>query len=60
LNRNDEITLEHVARPPQIVIERWRREYNTLWPHSWLGYQPPAPATHGAKQLTLEQPQLMQ
>ena len=27
----------------QILIERWRREYNTVRPHSALGYQPPAP-----------------
>jgi putative transposase len=28
----------------QIVIERWRVEYNTERPHSALGYRPPAPA----------------
>jgi len=28
----------------QIVIERWRVEYNTCRPHSALGYRPPAPA----------------
>jgi putative transposase len=27
----------------QIVIEKWRVLYNTLRPHSALGYQPPAP-----------------
>lgn len=27
----------------QVVIERWRREYNTVRPHSALGYRPPAP-----------------
>jgi putative transposase len=27
----------------QIVIESWRREYNTERPHSALGYRPPAP-----------------
>ena len=27
----------------RIVIERWRREYNTVRPHSALGYRPPAP-----------------
>ncbi len=26
----------------QIIIERWRRLYNTCRPHSALGYQPPA------------------
>ena len=27
----------------QIVIASWRRHYNTIRPHSALGYQPPAP-----------------
>ena len=26
-----------------ILIERWRREYNQIRPHSSLGYRPPAP-----------------
>jgi len=26
----------------QIVIEGWRKEYNTVRPHSALGYRPPA------------------
>ena len=27
----------------QILIERWRQHYNTVRPHSALGYRPPAP-----------------
>ena len=27
----------------RIVIEQWRRHYNTKRPHSALGYRPPAP-----------------
>ena len=27
----------------QILIERWRRQYKTVRPHSALGYRPPAP-----------------
>ncbi len=27
----------------QVLVERWRREYNTFRPHSALGYRPPAP-----------------
>ncbi|MDG0869990.1 integrase core domain-containing protein, partial [Candidatus Lucifugimonas marina] len=27
----------------QILTERWRREYNTIRPHSSLGYRAPAP-----------------
>jgi len=29
----------------QVLIERWRVEYNTVRPHSSLGYRPPAPET---------------
>ena len=28
----------------QVLIERWRVEYNTIRPHSSLGYRPPTPA----------------
>lgn len=27
----------------QILIEMWRKEYNTIRPHSALGYRPPVP-----------------
>ena len=27
----------------KVLIERWRRQYNTVRPHSALGYRPPAP-----------------
>jgi transposase InsO family protein len=27
----------------QIIIEQWKRHYNTKRPHSALGYCPPAP-----------------
>lgn len=33
----------HTLREAQILIERWRRHYNTVRPHSALGYRPPAP-----------------
>ena len=29
----------------QTLIENWRRHYNTIRPHSALGYRPPAPET---------------
>jgi len=29
----------------KVLIERWRVEYNTIRPHSSLGYRPPAPET---------------
>ncbi len=30
-------------REAQVIIEAWRRHYNTIRPHSALGYRPPAP-----------------
>jgi len=30
-------------REARILIEQWRRHYNTVRPHSSLGYRPPAP-----------------
>ncbi|MCL7959776.1 MAG: IS3 family transposase [marine benthic group bacterium] len=30
-------------REAQVLVEQWRREYNTIRPHSSLGYRPPAP-----------------
>ena len=34
----------------KVLIEEWRKEYNTLRPHSALGYLPPAPETIEAVQ----------
>ncbi len=34
----------------KVLIERWRKEYNTFRPHSALGYLPPAPETVEARQ----------
>jgi putative transposase len=33
----------YTLREAQIVIESWRRHYNTIRPHASLGYKPPAP-----------------
>jgi transposase InsO family protein len=33
----------YTLREAQILIERWRRHYNQVRPHSSLGYRPPAP-----------------
>ena len=30
-------------REAEVLIERWRRHYNTVGPHRALGYRPPAP-----------------
>jgi putative transposase len=43
---HDELLIGEVfytLREAQILIERWRRHYNTIRPHSSLGYRPPAP-----------------
>jgi putative transposase len=29
----------------QIVVQQWRKHYNTVRPHSSLGYRAPAPQT---------------
>jgi len=33
----------YTLREARVIIERWRKEYNTFRPHSSLGYRPPAP-----------------
>jgi transposase InsO family protein len=33
----------YTLREAQVLIERWRMEYNTFRPHSSLDYRPPAP-----------------
>ena len=46
LNREIFYSLKEV----EILTEQWRREYNTIRPHSSLGYRPPAPETIRLKQ----------
>ncbi|TXN75730.1 IS3 family transposase [Methylobacterium sp. WL18] len=33
----------YTLKEASVVIEQWRKDYNTIRPHSSLGYQPPAP-----------------
>ena len=33
----------YTLKEAQVLIERWRMEYNTIRPHSSLNYRPPAP-----------------
>lgn len=40
----------YTLKEAQIVIESWRKHYNTVRPHSSLNYQPPAPQTTRAIQ----------
>lgn len=35
----------------QVITEHWRKQYNTIRPHSSLGYRPPAPETYFPRQL---------
>jgi putative transposase len=35
--------ISYSLREAQVLIEAWRRHYNTVRPHSALGYRPPAP-----------------
>jgi putative transposase len=44
----------------QIVIEQWRKHYNTIRPHSSLGYRPPAPQTMNPFLTPLDQAVQMQ
>ena len=33
----------YTLQEARVLIEAWRRQYNTIRPHSSLGYRPPAP-----------------
>jgi len=44
----------------QIVVEQWRKHYNTVRPHSSLGYRPPAPQTTNPFLSPLDQAAQMQ
>ena len=35
----------------RVITEQWRRYYNTIRPHSSLGYQPPAPESYPYRQV---------
>lgn len=35
----------YTLKEAQVIIEQWRQHYNTIRPHSSLGYRPPAPQT---------------
>ena len=35
----------YTLKEAQVLIERWRQHYNTIRPHSSLGYKPPASET---------------
>ncbi len=35
----------YTLKEAKVLIEQWRHHYNTVRPHSALGYRPPAPQT---------------
>jgi len=45
INKLRQAQVEMAAGPTvgQALVGRWRRHYNTVRPHSALGYRPPAP-----------------
>lgn len=45
--RDELLNLEifYSLKEAQVLIEMWRRHYNTIRPHSSLGYRPPIPAS---------------
>jgi len=43
----------------RVLVEQWRREYNTVRPHSALGYRPPAPEAVRASSWFLKRPSLI-
>jgi len=51
--------LFYTLKEAQVLIERWRWQYNRVRPHSSLGYRPPAPQAvlAGAGSATLRPPQ---
>jgi putative transposase len=47
-NMRDEFLSREIfysLKEAQVLIEMWRKHYNTVRPHSSLGYKPPAPTT---------------
>jgi putative transposase len=44
----------------KVVIQQWRKHYNTIRPHSSLNYRPPAPQTLAPEPLHLDQITAMQ
>jgi transposase InsO family protein len=42
----------YTLQEAKVIIENWRRHYNTIRPHSSLGYRPPAPEAFMPARLT--------
>ena len=39
------VDLFNDLRETKVLVERWRRHFNAVRPHSAIGYKPPAPET---------------
>lgn len=52
--------LFYTVKEAQVVIESWRKHYNTKRPHSSLGYKPPAPEAIQPNHIKQEQLTAMQ
>lgn len=52
--------LFYSLKEAQVVIEQWRRHYDTRRPHSSLGYRPPAPPVHRPTPRAAQQPSAIQ
>ena len=48
--------LNYTTEEAQIVIGQWRQQYNTVRPHSALGYRPPAPGAYSPVWMPVSQP----
>lgn len=49
----------YTLKEAQVLIEQWRRHYNTFRPHSSLGYRPPAPIAFHAERPRVEVPHIL-
>lgn len=49
----------YTLKEAQVLIEQWRRHYNTVRPHSSLGYRPPAPQAIHAPLPLVEEPHVL-
>ena len=49
----------HSMKEIRVLAERWRVHFNTVRPHSSLGYRPPAPEAWVAKSLGCDESQLV-
>ena len=46
----------YTLKEAQVLIEQWRKEYNTMRPHSSLGYKPPVPEAIALEYKNKEEP----